>query len=163
VIVYSTPSDKEAFKKGVVVLEAPATVKKALLDLNQDVAAGWGDITSLEEGVNVFIDRTGEKLNTTYTVKPHSKRSNIVAFLEQNGMDPKEVLKPYDLDKVYWAQSYDELKGILESSRDSSFTDGLEDTSVSRILEAASEDVGTATPEAPNVNVEIPDIPEIDS
>ena len=119
ILLITSPSKtdvKTNLSEGVKVLDAPMVVKKALLDLNQDVAGGWGNVTSLEDGFDVRIEKTGADLNTQYVVKGIPKRSNIVSIIEHYGLKPEEVIKPHDLSKVYFAMSYDKLKEILETS-----------------------------------------------
>lgn len=101
---------------GVKILKTGVTVKRALVDLDTDVDSGFGDITNLETGFNVIIDREGEGLDTKYTVKVHREQSNLITTLAGGGVNFDE-LELFDLDELLPAKSFDELQGILEMIR----------------------------------------------
>lgn len=108
-LVWVTPPGVE-FKHGeVVVLKAPVTVKRALLEMDQDVQGGWADITNPSSGVNVKISRTGKGLNTTYQVSPMPQRTSLAQDLMQVQVDVNG-LNLYNLDELYLPLPYEELK-----------------------------------------------------
>ena len=100
--------------KGVQVLKAGVMVKRQLLELDTNVQAGWGDMTNLETGFNVNIERTGEGLETKYSVLPFGGgRSNILENLATQGIDANS-LTLHDLDALFPPRSYEELSGVME-------------------------------------------------
>lgn len=114
-ICYTSPDGDIGPEAGVVVLKAGTMVKRALLDLDQDAAGGYGNITDLKEGFDIRIERTGDGLNTEYVAKAIPQRTNIIEKLESMGLNPSEILNPIDLDELFPAKSYDELKKVLNS------------------------------------------------
>ena len=85
----------------VYCLESGLMVHKQILQLDQDPADGWADITTVNNGVNLTIKRTGQGLGTEYSVNPHgSGRTDIFAQLAERGIKP-ETLVLFDLDAVY--------------------------------------------------------------
>lgn len=115
VIVYSSPEGL-GMKDGVKVMKSGSTVWKDLLDLDQDVAGGYGDITNLEKGWDVRIDRQGDGLGTRYIVKAIPAKSNIMERLSGAGLDPMKVLKPHNLADLYPPRSYEDLEAVLLSN-----------------------------------------------
>lgn len=85
----------------VYVLEVGVTVHRQVINLDQDPAGGWADITNPEKGVNIVIKRTGVKFDTKYDVTPHGGgRSNLWTDLTSRGIDPNTLVL-HDLSKVY--------------------------------------------------------------
>lgn len=116
VIVKSTPDGDYPVDECVKVLKCPVTVYRGILDLDQDAAGGWGDITDLEKGINIRITKTGSgKTDTRYVVKPAGGgRSNILEWLEQKGY--KQELTPKDLDAFFTPLAYEELEVLLKET-----------------------------------------------
>lgn len=112
VLVMSDPKGK-TIQNGVCVLKAGVGVKRDLLDIDTDVATGWGNITDCEAGVNISIDRVGDGLETKYVVKGFAQRTNIVEHCAQSGID-FNALELFNLDLLFPPRSEDELKAALE-------------------------------------------------
>lgn len=117
VVVKSTPDGEVPVEQCVKVLKCGTSVKRQLLDLDSDVAGGWGDITNLEKGIDVRITREGTSRNdTTYTVKGlPGGRTNILEWLEEKGFS--QELRPHDLDEFYTPRSYEELVPLVEMKK----------------------------------------------
>lgn len=85
----------------VYCMESGLMVHKQILQLDQDPADGWADITTVNNGVNLTIKRTGQGLGTEYSVNPHgSGRTDLFAQLTERGIDPATLVL-FDLDVVY--------------------------------------------------------------
>lgn len=85
-----TGDDKET----PVIFELRPSVFRQILDLIPE----YGDITSLDEGIDLIINREGSGLNTKYTTMPAAKSAPV----------PKSVMdKLNDLDE-YVKQEYDQ-------------------------------------------------------
>lgn len=110
-LVWVAPPNTEFTRGQVVVLKVPVTVKRHLLEMDRDVQGGWADITNPQSGVNIKVSRTGKGLNTEYSVSPMPKRSDLGADLAAVGVDVNS-LQLFDLDSLYPAQSYEELKVV---------------------------------------------------
>lgn len=77
-----------------VILDLTPTTFEKVLDLIEE----WGNITDLENGVDIVINRSGKGINTEYTVTPAPKSAPV----------QKSVLKSlHNLDD-YVKQEYDE-------------------------------------------------------
>jgi len=118
VLVISSPStgdDACEFGK-VYMMQSGVQVFKQILELDQDEATGWADITDLEKGVNITIKRSGKGLDTSYDVNPHgSGRSSIVEALAAQGIDINS-LELIDLDKQLMPPSYEDLEQALNGA-----------------------------------------------
>jgi hypothetical protein len=115
-VLVKTSPDGGSLKDGVKVLKAGATVKRELMEYDQDVAGGYGDITNLNSGFDVRITRKGQKLKTTYSVKAVPQKTDILEELTEVGFDI-DNLTPLNLDEVYPPRSYDEVKAMFEESQ----------------------------------------------
>lgn len=118
VICYSGPANKKGeqpeFGK-VYVLEAGVTVHRQIMSLDQDEATGWADITSIENGANLLIKRTGSGLDTKYEVHPHGGgRTNVWQDLAARGIDPN-ALTMINLDEVYQIPPVEKLEEVAAS------------------------------------------------
>lgn len=111
-LIWVGPPGVEFTRGEVVVLKAPVTVKRHLLEMDRDVQGGWADITNPTNGVNLKISRTGKGLNTEYSVSPMPHRSDLTQDLAQVQVDINN-LKLYNLDELYQPLPYDELKRIV--------------------------------------------------
>ena len=106
-LVLSEPNGKLTIKDGIKVFKLPSGVKATLLDFDVDASGdGWGDITDYFHGVNVKVDRSGQGLNTKYSVKPLPTRVDIIAKLQEEGIDPN-ALELQNLDEVFAPESYE--------------------------------------------------------
>jgi hypothetical protein len=111
-LIWVAPPGVEVTRGEVVVLKAPVTVKRHLLEMDRDVQGGWADITNPSNGVNLKISRTGKGLNTEYSVSPMPHRSDIAQDLAQVQVD-LNTLNLYNLDELYQPLPYEELKKVV--------------------------------------------------
>lgn len=112
VFILAEPSPVE--RNNIVVLKTPAKVLKELRTYDIDSAAGYGDITSVENGFNFNIKKEGKMLSTTYSVTPHRQNSNIMTLLKDRNLDLNSMTL-HNLDTVYPTKSFDELMSILDT------------------------------------------------
>ena len=98
---------------GVYALKIPAKVRNFLLDMDVDFAADYGDITDLEKGFNVFIERDPVASLDMYRPRLQRERSDIVQELAGMGIDINNFTL-VNLDELVQIKEYDELKAILE-------------------------------------------------
>lgn len=116
VMVYSCP-DQIGLDAGTYVMKSPVTVWKGLLDLDQDKAGGYGDITNLQEGWDMRIKREGEgMLGTKYTVTARPKQTNILERVKNEGLE-LSTIKPYDLSGLPSVKTYEEIAVILKANQ----------------------------------------------
>jgi hypothetical protein len=114
VVVYETPDGPVPVQDSIKILKAGVKVHRQLQELNNDMGGGWGDITNLQDGVNIQISRTGSgQFDTEYNVQPMAGRSNVLEYLEQNKY--QGTVRPHDLDQASQPKSFDELTQILET------------------------------------------------
>lgn len=159
-VPYSGPDENLKMENGVKVLKTGVTVKRDILDLDQDEAGGWGNITSLEDGIDIRIERRGQgRMDTTYTVKGIPKRSNLLEKLQTVGLS-LEDLKPFNLDKVFPPRSYDDLKALFETSKEDGFS-GTQTTAPAAASKPLKVSGSTTTDGRVEVKTdsEVPDIP----
>lgn len=113
VVCYSSPNGKNSLKNGALVMKFGETVKRTLLDLNQN-EGGWAEITKIDGGVDLRITREGEgKTHTRYSVMPLPDRTNLREKLTEVGLD-YDGLAFADLNNLYPPRSYDELLELKE-------------------------------------------------
>lgn len=118
VICHSGPQNRKnetpEFGK-VYCMEAGVMVHKQIIALDQDPACGWADLTTVGNGVNLMIKRTGQRLNTEYNVSPHGAgRTDIFAQLTERGIDPMSLVL-FDLDKVYDLPPVEKQQEVVKS------------------------------------------------
>lgn len=114
VIVLSDPSGAPVTPE-VKVLLAREMVKKEIIALDRNPE--WGNITSLEKGTNLTIERTGiGKTDTRYTVRPSREASNIVEILANKGIDIM-TLSLHNLDEVYPPRSAEAMVEALSGTQ----------------------------------------------
>lgn len=106
----TTPAD------GIKILKVPKAVKKQLVDF--DIDPEYGDITNLEKGFNMIIERSGEGLETQYHVKAQRERTNIFEITKQHGLELND-LSLHDLEEVHRSglREEAEMKSLLEQLR----------------------------------------------
>lgn len=112
VIVMSDPEGLSP-DKGVHVMKCGVKVKKALLDLDQEPVV-CGDITDIENGVNIRIEKRGDMLNTEYSVHPVRDRSNIANELAAKDIDIN-TFQLHNLFEVLPPKSYEDAKRLVSS------------------------------------------------
>lgn len=114
VFILSEPNPVD--RNGLVVLKLPAKVQKELRTYDVDQAAGFGDITNLETGINFNVKKEGTGINTTYTVTPHRQSTNIKDLLKERNLNLDSMVL-HNLDVVYPTKALHELKEILDTLR----------------------------------------------
>jgi hypothetical protein len=118
VIAFSGPANKKGETPTlgkVYCLENGVMVHRQIMELDQDPAAGWADITAIPNGVNLVIKRTGKGLDTKYAVNPHGAgRTDIFAYLRDTAKVNPESLTLFNLDEVY---VFDPEKNIEVAAR----------------------------------------------
>ena len=163
-LILNDPNGKFSIKDGVKVMKLPATVKKALLDLDTDKSGGYGDIVSFHHGMNVNIDRAGQGLTTKYTAKVVPQRTSIIETIQQEGLN-LDSFQLHALDAFVPVKSYDEIAGEFQALM--SDAPAAQSTPVSATIKAAPVGVtiasvpmasvpsvtGFAVANAPKVNV----------
>lgn len=154
VVVKSTPDGDFPVEDCVKVLKCPVTVYRGILDLDQDAAGGYGDITNLEKGFDIRITKTGQgKNDTRYVVKAIPGRSNVLEWLEQKGY--KQELTPQNLDDFFIPQSQAELEVLLKeklSRAPENVVEGFKDTDERAPLAPVKSKNTEVAPTLPEVN-----------
>ena len=113
VVVLSTEKGGTGIEDGVQVLKSGVKVKRQILDLDQDHSGGWGDVTNIENGHNLVINRRGTTRNDTeYFVKGVPTRTSILDQFKTAGI-PFDKLAPHDLTSYSERKTYEELEGLL--------------------------------------------------
>jgi hypothetical protein len=108
--IYNNP-DGKSLKDGMFVLKSGVMVFKQLMDIDNDPAGDWGDISSLTNGINFRINRKGKgRFDTEYTATPVPTRTNIIDEVAAAGV---EFGTPTVLTTVYPPKSYEELVDVL--------------------------------------------------
>jgi len=117
VVVLSDPSGTTA-KDGVKVLKSGIVVKKGLVDLDRAYGEGFGDITNLEKGYTLSIERTGDTMkDTRYNVKPFREPTNIVEVLKAQGVDSSNFSQ-YNLNEaIPMPRPDEEVRAAIEGTR----------------------------------------------
>ena len=110
-VILSDPAGK-SIKDGIQVVELPAKVKEELVNYDTNVDEGYGDITNLHTGRNITIEKTGEKLMTRYSVRPHVQFSDLLELAKENGVDLNSWTLP-NLDEEAAPASLEELQEVL--------------------------------------------------
>lgn len=123
----------------VYCLENGVMVHKQILQLDQDPADGWADITTVNNGVNLTIKRTGQGLGTEYSVNPHgSGRTDIFALLAERGIDPASLVL-FDLDNVYELPTEEKLAQVAK----------MIGAAAPRVAPAIAQPIAVAAPPTP--------------
>lgn len=118
-IVQSAPQGVEYVPGKVYVVKVPKSVKRDLLQLDQDIQSGFADITGVYsatkgeglQGISIRITRTGSGLSTRYQTMPTALRTDLAADLAAIGIDIND-LQLYDLYNLFPAPSTEELKDL---------------------------------------------------
>ena len=113
-IIFSDSTGKNTIKNGVVPMQVGVTVMKALWDLDIDVSSGYGDITNYNTGFDISMEKAGTGLQTKYTVKAFPQRTDVIARLQQEGINP-EALSLHALDQLRPELSFDDLSAQFEA------------------------------------------------
>jgi len=147
VFILAEPSPVD--RNNVIVLKTPAKVLKELKTYDIDSAAGYGDITNIENGFNFNIKKEGKGLGTTYSVTPHRQNSDIKALLKERNLDLNSMTL-HNLDTVYPTKSFEELTSLLETLKSQGNSVPAESNSPEK---SNIEVVGAAPVEPVNIQV----------
>lgn len=112
VVVLSDAKGRTA-KDGVKVLKVGKTIIKKLIDFDTDVDGGWGDITNLESGRVITIEKEGTGRDTSYNTKAHPEKTNFVQMLAEQGINLND-LAMHNLTALIQVQPKEELEALLE-------------------------------------------------
>lgn len=149
-LILSAPQAE--FEKGkVYVLKTGVSVKRDLLQFDQDEQLGWADITNLEKGVNFNINRTGTGLKTEYNVSPMSERTNVQEYLASVGVDINTV-KLHDLNNIYTPREASEMQAVLKKA----FPNYFRRTPSASVLQPVEE---SPTADEPKTELVTPAVP----
>ena len=110
-VILSDPSGG-SIKDGIKIVEIPAKVKEELVNYDTNVDEGYGDITNLNSGRNITIEKTGEGLMTRYSVRPHVQTSSLLDLAKDSGVDTNSWSLP-DLDEAVNPASVEKLQEVL--------------------------------------------------
>ena len=113
-LIFSDSTGKNTIKSGVMAMQVGVMVMKALWDLDVDVSSGYGDITNYNTGFDINMDKVGSGLQTKYTVKAFPQRTDVIARLQSEGIDP-EALSLHDLETLREELSFDDLAEKFET------------------------------------------------
>lgn len=132
------------------ILPIGVTVLKALLQVICD--PDYGDITNPTTGRDVTITRTGQGMDTKYSVLPKPKSTPV-----SDTLDPDEIEdRMADLDSLFIESSYDELEARMNgediSADDDDEDDGTDEYDEMTLNELMDEceDRGLRVPKKPN-------------
>lgn len=99
-------------RDGPKIVNLPMRVKDDLVNLDTDVQSGYGDITNVERGFNISVERQGEGINTRYSVRAFREPSDILKTAREQGFDP-DAWSLHDLDAVTKPTSENELADVV--------------------------------------------------
>lgn len=113
-LVLSSPDGSTNATSGVQVIKFGAKVEEPLSQLDWDFQGGWGNMTDIEKGFDVRINRTGETMNTTvYTVQGVPNKTSVAEACAAQGVNP-DSLQLYDLDTCLDHPSRNKLISMLK-------------------------------------------------
>ena len=110
-VVLSDPAGG-SIKDGIRIIELPAKVKEELVNYDTNVDEGYGDITNLNSGRNITIEKSGEGLMTRYSVRPHVQTSSLFELAKDNSIDINAWTLP-NLDEAAEPASVEKLQEVL--------------------------------------------------
>ena len=156
--VVLSDSAKGCAKDGVRLVKLPKTAHAEVVALDNAVQDGWGDVTSIKEGFNLTIERTGEgQMKTRYAVRGFPERTNIMTSLKEQGVNP-DTLESFTLDEMLGPRSHEDLVSVLEGTTMSGrFPQQTQPVAVeSPVEEPVALEIPADTPDAPEgcVNLE---------
>lgn len=111
-LILSDPAGT-SIKDGIKVVELPAKVKEELVNYDTNVDEGYGDITNLNKGRNITIERTGEGLMVRYSVRPHVQTTDVMDLAKEHGVDVNSWTLP-NLDETAVPATQEELQEVLD-------------------------------------------------
>lgn len=131
-----TPDDPDTPK----LYPAPQTVFKNILDIILD--PDYGDITDIEEGREITIERTGKGLKTKYTVLPKPKISSLDNWeeLKENMVnfadwDYAKCKSDEEMMAIYNSEDLDEEEDFEEDDEEISDDKDYDNMSLSELKE----------------------------
>ena len=98
----------------IKILACGLTVQKQIIAILCD--PDYGDITDFDEGIDITIKRTGQGLNTEYTVLP--KRDRTPASTTMTKEELEEAMP--DLDELWRVPSVEDMENLLYGETDDS-------------------------------------------
>lgn len=104
-------------KDGIFAFKVPTSVLSFLLDMDTDFASGYGDITDLEHGWDVIVEKAQGFRPDAYTSKLFAKPTNIVQQLADQGIDIT-TFNLVNLDELVVPMSYDELSELVNGKQE---------------------------------------------
>jgi len=103
--------DRNNPEAGVQIWSMGKQIMAQILDLILDPE--WGDITDPQKGYDIVIDRKGQDLNTTYTVRPRRTPSKVDPHFLEQMVDLSQVL-----EVLTYEQQQELLAGEVEESEE---------------------------------------------
>lgn len=122
-IIFSAPDPDFKLLNQVVVTKSGKQLWEQFKDADEDFAGGYGDITNIEKGFDIRVERKGEnRNNTSYHGKVIPVRSNLLEVLTARGIDPNTIqengkLKLFDLDAAVQIFPYEKVKEYFENKQ----------------------------------------------
>ena len=112
-VVLADPEGPQA-TRGVQVVRFGVKTKDQLVRLDRDFAGGWGDMTDLDKGFDVRIEKVGETMETTeYFVHPVPHKGPFSQVLQAIGVDFSQF-NSSNLDELVPPTSYEQLQALLK-------------------------------------------------
>lgn len=152
VVVLSDPEGDQR-KNGIVPMQTGVKVKRQLLKYDADAIGdeGFGDITNLEQGFNLTVERVG---NTEFTVTPSGrKRTNIAQTLSEDGYNLNDFTL-HNLDEISPVLPLESMKALLEGANR---VPGFPTRPVEESLDISKESVNITFDQV----TEVPEVPDI--
>ena len=103
---YVNVIDLDDLDSGIQIAEFPKTVLMEIWNIMVDKEVGVGDITHLEKGRNMIIDKTGSGIGTRYAVRAELGATPVPI--------PIEAADLPNLDMLVRTESYENLKLVWE-------------------------------------------------
>jgi hypothetical protein len=132
--------DSEDDEEKPLVLSVGKTILQPILDLICD--PDYGDITDFDDGLDITITKSGEGLNTEYSVQPKRQSSPAATTITEEEL--QEQLP--DLDALFVRKSAEELEALMngeeydDSGEDDKDLDGqFDDLDIDELKELCEE------------------------
>lgn len=97
-LVLSSPDGKTNAASGVQVIKFGVKIEEQLAHLDYDFPGGWGNMTDLDKGFDVRVNRTGDRMeNTAYMVQGVPNKTSVAETCAAQGVDADSLVL-HDLD-----------------------------------------------------------------
>jgi len=136
------PDSDVPFKAGDIKVQVYACPRTAMDQIFNTVMNNNLDITDLQKGHNMAINKSGKGILTKYTVSP---------MIASTPCDLEDISKLIQLDKVGYTMSYDEMLDLLTDGVGGEFVSclpgnqkapkALTETTVDVVSEASTDDL----------------------